>query len=324
MKGVIRTTNDAPTVPHLSMFSPGESMTLALYTTIHPGTRPFLKDWYASVVAQTDTDVDLWIGLDGMTVSDVENILGVRPDAEWVRAHDGDTPAQVRSRAWKALIPHADAVVMVDADDVLLPERIARSRAAAAHADLSGCALALVDQSGHELGVTMPPAGCADPESVLPLYNLFGLTNSTYRTELLERLLPLPSSAVLVDWYLATKAWLGGATLAFDPRPAVQYRQHPDSTLALYPPFRSTSLRKTALAVRDHFQAVVDLPGPDLKRARVQAAASHAERFAQCATSHPRWLATYTALLNDNPPSALWWSVVAHPDHYPFCIESPS
>jgi hypothetical protein len=302
-------------------------MKLALYTTIHPGTRPYLRDWYASVQAQTDTAPHLWVGLDGMTVDEVTEAIGARPQARWVHAKAGDRPAEVRMRAWNQLLPEVDAVVMVDADDVLDPERVARSRQAIEHADLAGCAMTLVDQQGdplgNPLGDVMPGSDYAAPNDVMPVYNLFGLTNSTYRTELLKQLLPLPPSTTLVDWHLSTHAWLRGATLQFDPRPSMNYRQHPRSTLALTPPFTADGIRKTAQAVHDHFTSVLS-PGPSLggaapRRARLQAAACRIEQFVRCVTSNPEKLSRYTNALNDAPPPPLWWSSVAHPDFHPFC-----
>ena len=44
---------------------------LAVYTTVYPQMRPYFADWYASLRAQTDRDVDVWIGLDRMSAQDV-------------------------------------------------------------------------------------------------------------------------------------------------------------------------------------------------------------------------------------------------------------
>ena len=165
---------------------------LALYTTIYPGVESFLRDWYRSVLEQTDQDYQLWIGLDTIGVEAAKDAMGADPKATWVAAASGDTPAQIRQRALAQIVERHDGVVLVDSDDVLHPSRVASARAALQTSDLAGCALRLVDQQGRDLGMTfgLPPQ--ARPEDVLPRNNVFGLSNSAFRSDLLRRCLPIP------------------------------------------------------------------------------------------------------------------------------------
>lgn len=292
-------------------------MNLAVYTTIHPGTRPFLEEWFRSVRSQTDTDVSLWVGIDEVAEEEACSIMGGCPDVvHWVQAEEGDTYAQVRERAWRALIPHADAVVLTDADDVLLPGRVAHARRHLAGHDGVGCGLRLVGPEGSNLGATMPPDQYAHPAKALPEHNIFGLSNAAYRTDLLAACLPLPEDVVLIDWFLATQAWLRGASLSFDPTVQMKYRRHDENMLPLLPPFSAEEIRRTTVVVRKHFQVVeehVPAGAPEERLSMLKQAARRAERFAERALGDPEWLEHYTEQLNRLDPEPLWWSCVAHP-----------
>jgi hypothetical protein len=290
-------------------------MDIALYTTIHPGTRPFLKEWYGSVRAQTDSSFDLWVGIDGLSVEETCAIVGEELEAQWVEAEDNDRPAQVRERAWRALIPKTDAVVMVDADDVMHPERVEAARRQIRHHDGVGCALQLIGEKGESLDHRMPPESFSSAERALPKYNIFGLTNSTYRTGVLEIILPIPSDVILIDWYIATMAWLRGDDLAFDRSAGMDYRQHEDGTLSVLPPFTPEDIRTATDVVQNHFKWVLqNIPSETihdrlevLRRARTRVN-SFADQI-----SDAEWLRSYTRHLNQTAPTPLWWACVAHP-----------
>ena len=102
---------------------------IALYTAVYPGAVPFLDEWYASVQAQADRDFDLWISLDGLTETAVTAQLGDRPAATFVVAEPGFTPAQVRQQALARIADRYEAVILVDSDDLLHPDRVAAARA---------------------------------------------------------------------------------------------------------------------------------------------------------------------------------------------------
>ncbi len=301
-------------------------MVLGMYTTVHPDTRPFLQDWYASLSGQTDTDVDVWIGIDEMRVDEACSIMGVRPDwAHWVRANEDDSPAQVRERAWRALIPHADAVVLTDADDLLLPNRVSQARRALKDHDVAGCALRMVGPEGDDLGATMPPEQYARPEAALPEHNIYGLSNSAYHTDLLAECLPLPGGVVMIDWFLATQAWLRGASLSFNRTVQMEYRRHEENTLPLLPPFSPREIRSATTAVQNHFRSVLGtIPaGAAVEReVALKRAAERVLSFARCALDDADWLKHYTKRLNQLDPPPLWWSCVAHPRLEPLWTQS--
>lgn len=294
----------------------GAVRAVALCTTVYPGVERFLPAWYRSVRAQTDQDFRLWVGLDSVGVRDAKDAMGSDPDAIWIAAAPGDSPAEVRQRVLEQVVERCDAVVLVDSDDVLHPHRVASARAALESVDLAGCALRLVDEQGAALGMTfgLPPR--AKPDEVLPRTNVFGLSNSAFRSDFLRRCLPIPADAVLVDWFLATQAWLMGARLAFSPQVAMDYRQYSGNMARVRQPFGVRQVVQDTERVRAHFRMLQDSPRagamPDrLEELRVVAA--DVEVFYRRVVLEPATLRRYVEALNILQMTPLWWSCVANP-----------
>lgn len=289
---------------------------IALYTAVYPAADRFLASWYTSVQAQTDRDFDLWISLDGLTEATVEEHLGTRPVATFVVAEPGSTPAQVRQQALSRIADHYDAVVLVDSDDILHPDRVAAARASLEGADVAACGLRLVDAEGQPLGVSLATPGEAGTEFALPRTNAFGLSNTVYRSDVLRACLPIPAAAALVDWYLITMAWLQSARLAFDPTPRMDYRQHGTNMARIRSPFTAERVKADTALVREHFRLVLDgLPTRALpaRAAQVRDAAADVAAFDQRVVHDPAALSRYVRELNAAPPPVLWWASVAHP-----------
>ncbi len=290
--------------------------TTALYTAVYPAATRFLGAWYASVAAQADHDFDLWISLDGLSEGALAAELGTRPEATYVPAEPGSTPAQVRQQALARIADRYDAVVLVDSDDILHPDRVAAARASLEGADVAACGLRLVDEAGQPLGVSLAIPGEGEVESILPRTNAFGLSNTAYRSEVLRACLPIPAAAALVDWYLITNAWLRGARLAFDPTPRMDYRQHGANMARIRSPFTADRVRADTALVREHFRLVLDsLPAralPD-RVTQVREAAAEVATFDERVVGEPAGLAAYVGELNAAPPPLLWWASVAYP-----------
>lgn len=285
-------------------------------TTVYPGVESFLASWWRSVRDQSDREFSLLIGLDGLSPAQAMDAMGGDPDATWVPAAPGASIAQVRQQAWEALEPDVRAVVLVDADDVLEPTRVAAARAALARADLNACALTLVDADGVSLGRTFPRPPADDPAGVLPRHNVFGLSNSAYRAETLRAALPLPAASVAVDWYLATRTWLQGARISFDATPHMRYRQHDRNLTQIDGPFTPARVLADTRLVRRHLALVLDdvrpADRPD-RLARVRSLSEDVELFYHEVASDPGELTLYVDKLDQLPTPAVWWWCVACP-----------
>jgi hypothetical protein len=289
---------------------------LAVYTTVYPGVELYLRDWFQSVQAQTDRDFQLWIGLDGLDAGAVETVIGARLDATWVQSELVNSPARIRQRSLEQIVEKFDAVVLVDSDDILHPTRVEAARRLLQTSELAACALQLVDEHRKELGMTLTPPVKTDLDNILPRNNVFGFSNSAYRSELLQRCLPIPAGVVLVDWFLASRAWLMGASLAFDPVVQMDYRQHGTNTAPIRFPFDANRVIRDTTKVREHYRLLQASPMENAlpeRWAQVQGVAADVQLFFEEVASQPEKLESYVRKLNAMEPQAVWWWDVAQP-----------
>lgn len=288
---------------------------LALYTTVHPTARRDLRAWYDSVIRQTDRNFDLWIALDGLSPSDACGAIGAHVDAAWVLGDAGSSPAQVREKAWRQIAERYSAVVLVDCDDVLYPRRVEAAREGLRAADVWGCALRLIDAGGADLGVTLSLPDHVRIDDVLPRCNLFGLSNSAWRTESLLRALPLPAGCRLIDWYLATCSWGHGARLAFDRAVLMCYRRHEANMAALVRPFTAPQIMQAAQLVMEHHEFLRGRAADMIpeRRERLERARDRCSVFMAAVGRSRALLEAYVVALNQIDVEVLWWSSVAHP-----------
>jgi len=292
------------------------SNNLAVYTTVYPAVLKYLADWFQSVQSQSDGRFELWIGLDALTRREVEEALGCHVDARWIAAPAGSTPAKVRNIALKQIVAAELDVVLVDSDDILQPSRIAGARQALFSSELAACALEIVDERGQPVGSEFNLDPALTPSQILPRNNVFGFSNSAYRCELLERCLPIPDDVVLVDWYLATRAWLLGAELAFDHIVRMKYRQYGSNTAHVRLPFWPDQILSDSALVRRHFQRVLAsdgqqhfLPG---RWTQLLSVARDIEQFERYIHQSPSNLQAYLESLNRAVKQPIFWTSVAY------------
>lgn len=289
---------------------------LAVYTTVYPGVEEYLPAWFASVRAQSDRDFDLWIGLDGLSPREASERMGDGADVRWSPSEAGDTPAAVRGRAIGQIVSLYEGVIFVDSDDLLLPDRIETARRALEACDLSGCALRIVDDLARDTDVIFGTPPDTDWEDFLPRYNVFGMSNTAYRSETLARCLPVPPAGRLVDWLLATRALLLGARLSFDEVPRMKYRQYGGNVARVLPPFREDDVSNAADRVASHYAGVLDAgwPVPPARRARFEAEQRRVESFREAVRASRRFLEDYVRRLSELAARPVWWWCVAHPE----------
>jgi hypothetical protein len=241
--------------------------------------------------------------------------MGALPEARWVAGRQGDTPAAIRQRALGRIVNEHDAVVLVDADDVMHPTRVSTAREMLGASDFVACALRIVDEHGASLDAafTLPPG--LNAEDVFPRTNAFGLSNSAVRCDLLRTCLPIPVAAIMVDWYLATRAWLRGARMAFTPQVEMDYRQYGSNTARVMGPYGEKQVIEDTERVRGHFDLVqASLPADALpdRVTQLKSAAADVEAFHGRVVLKPEVLARYLRALNGQTSPPLWWSWVAN------------
>jgi hypothetical protein len=251
-----------------------------------------------------------------MTGYDVAELVGRDLEANWIEGAPGSTPAQIRQQALDEIVKVSSEVVLVDSDDLLHPSRVAAARAALKGSELAGCALRLVDERGKSLNATFTLPSAFQSDDIFPRNNAFGFSNSAYRADLLKRALPIPSEAVLVDWFIATRSWLLGAKIEFDREPRMDYRQYPQNMALVRPPFTVEQVRTATALVRQHFRLVLTAPLPDPIEGRylqLQGTADEIEIFNERIISDPIRLAHYVTAYNGLASPQIWWSCVANP-----------
>jgi hypothetical protein len=300
---------------------------LALYTVVYPGVERYLAAWYESVCCQSDQKFDLWISIDSLRIDDVTRILGVKPSANWLIASPHQSPATIRQEGLQQIARDYSIIVLVDSDDVLYPSRIQFARKDLENHDVTACALRFIDDAGKDLNLTFASSLESTLDDLLLRTNVFGLSNSAYRSETLLRCLPIPDDCILIDWLLATRAWLNGASMHFDASTHMAYRQHGRNTTRVIPPFRDSEVRRAADLVLGHYRIVLEsIKGhpASLRTQALREAFARAQVFYRTVTSSAEHLTRYITALNQLPPQYLWWWTVAHPalediwNPYPF------
>lgn len=288
---------------------------LALYTTVYPGVERYLSAWYESVLAQTDRNFDIWIGVDELGVDVVIAAMGTNVPAKWIMAGIGDFPAQIRQTAIARMANEYPAVVFVDSDDVLDPTRVEAARESLRQNDVDGCAMRLIDGSGLDLGIVFKPPNGMDIATILPRNNVFGLSNTAYRSQILRRCLPIPAECAIVDWFLITRAWILGARLGFDFTPRMAYRQHGCNVARVLPPFTPQQVILAARLVLSHYTLILESISEHQSQHRIQlgSARDRVEAFCEAIKGSPDVLHQYVQALNELPPNHIWWACVAHP-----------
>ena len=263
-------------------------------------------------MAQTDRNFDIAIGLDDISPTQAQELLGDDINPLFFCAPSGSTPAEVRNYAFERLVENYKGVIMTDMDDILLPGRVLRAKAMLSSSDLCCCAMQVMDVDRVLNGMVFDPGG-VEPNIVA--HNVFGLSNTAYRSKLLRECLPVPPSCVLMDWLLATRAWASGAKIAFDRAPQMVYRQYPNNTARILPPFSIDQILKACHLVLGHYNLVLaEAPEryPHLAD-EVDRILMDVQHFCRVMQSHRPVLQDYVDALNLLPVKHVWWDCVAHP-----------
>ena len=283
---------------------------------MYPEGTEFLPDFFKSLSTQTDTKFDLWIGLDRIRKREIAKFFSDDFPITCIERETNESNITLRQRAIEQMIEHYNSIVFVDSDDILAPSRVSVSRSSMKHYDVYGCAMKIIDESGTDMNISfkMPPQ--IDISSLIPQFNIFGLSNTTYSSSVLCNCLPFPKDCVLLDWFLATRAWLQGARMCFDPKERMLYRQWSLNTARVIPPFTPEIIILSTERVLYHYHCILNnIPEiPDSKRVLFETAQNNVESFYNSIKQSPKKFQEYVRKLNQLPSNHIWWVCVAHPD----------
>jgi glycosyltransferase involved in cell wall biosynthesis len=173
---------------------------------------PWVGEAVASVLAQTAGDLELIVIDDGSTDATPQVLAAVRDPR--MRVERQRAAGLTRTLNHALGLARAPLVARLDADDLALPDRLARQRLfLESHPDVGvlGSAAREVSASGREIGIVEPPADDAAIRRALIRRNPFVHSSVTMRRSLLERVGGYDESlAVAQDYDLWMR--LGGIT----------------------------------------------------------------------------------------------------------------
>ena len=283
---------------------------LAVFTVVYPAAMPFLPDLLAGLAGQDDDRFTLIVALDLVDPEHFATLAGGfdLPEME-IHAVSG-TPLEIRNEVLLGVCRRFSAVVLQDADDVPRSARVATQRAALGEADVTASALALVDVRGRALHRNLQVPRRA-VEEFLPRMNIFGFGNSAYRSEVLAECLPAPASVRAMDWYVATRAHLSGATLLTSDAVVADYRQHDASAAPVLPPLTIAEVNHGLRVSLDHVASIAREAGPEAS-AWVAPRFDELQRFERWIRRDERHGLSYLEALNAREDRVFaWWEYVA-------------
>ncbi len=160
---------------------------VSVLMAVHDGA-PWVADAVRSVLAQTAGDLELIVVDDGST--DATPALLAAVDDRRLRVATRPHAGLTRSLNEASALARAPLVARLDADDLALPERLARQRAFLdAHPDvgLLGTGARELDPAGREVAGVAPPQGDAAIRRALIRRNPFVHSSVMLRREVLGR-----------------------------------------------------------------------------------------------------------------------------------------
>lgn len=290
-------------------------MKTCVYTTFFPSFERFIPDFILSLLKQDDTEFELVIALDGLSS---DPFLPYQSDLKmsFINIPSGFSPAQVREYAWMQIINDYDALIFCDGDDVFSKKRVSNAKNSLKDFDLDACSLSLVNNTLEPLNVFMYATDMV-PNNIHK-YNIFGLSNTGYKTNILKNTLPIPKHVIAVDWFIAHKAIQMGASCNLREDIDCFYRQHGKNIASPSKPATQKNVLQAAKISRIHLENIIKTlatDNPDILTC--QKRLDDVILFEKTMAVNPDLLYKYLQLFNSIETETLWWNTVAKPtlDH---------
>ena len=233
-------------MPRLSPSSSPQNVVVVLGTC---NGEAYLREFFASLSGQSYTSWRLVVRDDASTDLTPSLVAEMAAQDDRVLVMPGSRRREGPAKNFATLLQFAyelgaEHVFLADQDDVWLPRKIGKQMALMRATETSVSAgtpvlvysnLTIVDRELHETGRAFFGRGGLwhnerEPLRTLLAHNFVPGCVSVMNRALLELSLPLPSSALMHDWWIALCAASAGR-LAFLDEPAVLYRQHGENTV---------------------------------------------------------------------------------------------
>jgi glycosyltransferase involved in cell wall biosynthesis len=211
-------------------------MSAPLVSVIMPvhNAAPYLEAAIGSILGQTLADLEL-IAVDDASTDRSAEIARSFTDPRLRLLHSHDPLNAAGARNMAVAEARGEFVTFLDADDIAVPDRLARQVSLLRRSPAVGVAasrMTLVDERGKTGGVAFRTPPADEIPGTLLFENCLALSSVTMRRSLLEPF--QPELAPAEDYDLWTR--LAGKTgFAIDRRPLVRYRVHASSVSARQP-----------------------------------------------------------------------------------------
>lgn len=226
-------------------------MKTAVYTTFYPAMLKYANDFLYSVVEQSDSEFDLWIALDGLEPDQIKLPKSLK--ANYYQNKQAQNNIDLRKQALKEITANYEAVVLVDSDDILYPNRVKVAKKSLLRHDVYACSLDLITENGKDLGLKFRASNREDWLGFLINKNIFGFSNTAYRSNILKDIIAIPNQTIMMDWLVVLKALVNkNAQLYFDSNIHMAYRQYESNTNNIVSPLSAENIKRATSLLISH------------------------------------------------------------------------
>lgn len=294
-----------------------KSGTLAVVSFVYPEVKGCIKDFFASIAAQTEKGFSLWIYDDGCGLS--RSDLWFSPRSRLIKV-SGMSPIEIRYKALQDLSSEFEWVIFIDSDDLMRSNRVEAILAGIELHNDAGVvqhALSVFDSNGLFLDgfARVDIAENLSRVGALNLhFNIYGMSNVAYHARILRGMPELPE-IIAFDWLLASYAQLNGEKFVHLNDDLTFYRMHVTNVSRFIKPFDMGHIISSLHPVRAHMTALSRLAvsfESSTLTAEIAARTREINDFERNLTASPEIGETYLTELNGGGPVPGWWWHVAN------------